>query len=96
VNGTERSASFHGVPNDVRLNGSPGQRHADVLQFQLREIGLFQILPYLPGQAAAIKHEFPRRVADLLPEQLPAGRVRGHVLQEIENASLGVEHSSVP
>lgn len=89
MNGTERSASFHGVPNDVRLNGSPGQRHADVLQFQLREVGLFQILPYLPGQAAAVKHEFPRRVADLLPEQLPAGRVCGHVLQEIENASLG-------
>lgn len=96
MSSTKRSPSFHGVPDDVRLNGSPGQRHADVLQFQLREVGLFQILPYLPGQAAAVKHEFPRRVANLLPEQLPAGRAGGHVLQEIENASLGVGHGSVP
>lgn len=82
---------FHPIPHDVRLDGHPGHCYADVLDLQLRELGLFQILPQLSREATSSKDEFPCRVTDLLPKIPPAGMLSSYVLQEIESSSLGTQ-----
>lgn len=82
---------LHPIPHNVLIDGHAGHRYADVLYLQLRELGLFQILPQLSCEAASSKDEFPSRVTDLLPKVCPAGMLSGHVLQEIESSSLGTQ-----
>ena len=76
-------------------NRQPLEGRGLLFHLEVGELGTLEILPSLPGEAAAIPDVFPGGLYNLLPQEGPASTWLSHMLPEKEQSSLAEKRELV-